>query len=62
MVATHGANGNVERIATYNGGATWEKVFATVAYNFESDLGFTSFAQGVAVLSAAGGVASVNCS
>ena len=55
VIATYGANGNVEFIATYNGGATWEKVFGTVSYQLESDLGFTSSAQGVAVLSGGGG-------
>jgi hypothetical protein len=55
VIATQGANGNIELIATDNGGATWEKVFGTIFYTFESDLGFTSSSQGVAVLSAGGG-------
>ncbi len=57
VIATQGANANVVLIATYNGGATWEKVFGTISYNFELDLGFTSPSQGVAVLSTGAGAA-----
>jgi hypothetical protein len=55
VVWTLGAGGNVVQLATFNGGATWEKVFGTNSEESENDLGFTSASQGVAILSGHGG-------
>jgi hypothetical protein len=55
VIATGGVNGNVVLIATYNDGASWEKVFGTISYSFEADLGFTSSSQGVAILGSGAG-------
>ena len=35
QIATTGVNGNVAILATFNDGATWQKVFGTIAYGWE---------------------------
>ncbi len=57
VVATLGAGGNVVFDATYNGGATWEKVFGTITDDYTGFIGFTSPSQGVAILDDDGGTA-----
>jgi hypothetical protein len=55
VIATVGANGNVAFVATYNAGATWEKVFASINEDYTAFIGFTSASQGVAIVDDDGG-------
>lgn len=50
VIASLGAGDNVVFTATYNAGATWEKVFATTTDDYPAFIGFTSASQGVAIL------------
>ncbi len=55
VIATLGTGGNVVFIATYNAGATWEKVFGTITDDYTGYIGFTSASQGVAIVDDVGG-------
>src|ERR1700722_5682350 len=46
VIATIGSGGNVVFDATYNAGATWEKVFGSTTEDYTAFLGFTSASQG----------------
>jgi hypothetical protein len=55
VVIATGAGQNVVFTATYNTGATWEKVFASTTDDYTAFIGFTSASQGVAILDDDGG-------
>ncbi len=55
VIATTGAGGNVVFVATYNAGATWQKVFGITTDDDTAFLGFTSASQGVAIVDDVGG-------
>jgi hypothetical protein len=55
VIASTGAGGSVVFVATYNAGATWEKVFGTISDDYTAYIGFTSASQGVAIVDDVGG-------
>jgi len=57
VIATTGSGGTVVFVATYNAGATWNKVFGTITDDYTAFIGFTSASRGVAIVDDAGGTA-----